>query len=106
MKGDVSVNGTPAALHDFVVFENEGDRIAIEGTSEAHLLVLAGDPIGEPVVQSRALRHEHRARDPPGVRRLQQREVRAPRGLTDTRPRRGTLGVAGAGSKQRKEIAP
>jgi hypothetical protein len=38
-------------MHDFVVFGNEGDRIAIEATSEAQLLVLAGEPIGEPVVQ-------------------------------------------------------
>ena len=51
MKGGISVNGTPATKHDFVVFDNEGDRIAIEATSEAQLLVLAGEPIGEPVVQ-------------------------------------------------------
>jgi hypothetical protein len=51
MKGGISVNGMPATKHDFVVFDNQGDRIAIEATSEAQLLVLAGEPIGEPVVQ-------------------------------------------------------
>lgn len=52
MQGDVTINGAAqAALHDFVVFENEGDRIVLEAGTEARLLVLAGEPIGEPVVQ-------------------------------------------------------
>jgi redox-sensitive bicupin YhaK (pirin superfamily) len=52
MKGGIAINGTSQAkMHDFVVFENEGDRIAIEAATPAQLLVLAGEPIGEPVVQ-------------------------------------------------------
>ncbi|NUP99330.1 MAG: pirin family protein [Armatimonadetes bacterium] len=51
MGGEVTINGTdPAKLHDFVVFENRGERITVAATREAHLLVLAGEPIGEPVV--------------------------------------------------------
>jgi redox-sensitive bicupin YhaK (pirin superfamily) len=52
MKGCIAINGTSQAkMHDFVVFENEGDRIAIEAATPAQLLMLAGEPIGEPVVQ-------------------------------------------------------
>jgi quercetin 2,3-dioxygenase len=52
MKGDVTLNGSQGAtLHDFVVFENEGEGIDVEASSEAQLLVLAGEPIGESVVQ-------------------------------------------------------
>lgn len=51
MKGDIAVNGTPATLHDFVLFKNAGERVLIEATSEAQLLVLSGEPIAEPVVQ-------------------------------------------------------
>jgi len=52
MKGDVTLNGSQGAtLHDFVVFENEGEGINVQAGSEAQLLVLAGEPIGEPVVQ-------------------------------------------------------
>jgi redox-sensitive bicupin YhaK (pirin superfamily) len=52
MKGDVTLNGSQGATrHDFVVFENEGERIGVEAGPAAQLLVLAGEPIGEPVVQ-------------------------------------------------------
>ena len=34
-----------------MLFANEGERIAIEADAEAHLLVLNGEPIDEPVVQ-------------------------------------------------------
>jgi quercetin 2,3-dioxygenase len=52
MKGDITINGAAkATLHDFVVFENQGDRILVEAATQAQLLVLAGEPIGEPVVQ-------------------------------------------------------
>ena len=40
-----------AGANDFVLFENRGEHIAITAQSEAQLLVLAGEPIGEPVVQ-------------------------------------------------------
>ncbi|HYV48776.1 MAG TPA: pirin family protein [Myxococcaceae bacterium] len=53
MQGDVRINGEAAArMHDFVVFENAGERIAVEaGASGAQLLVLGGEPIDEPIVQ-------------------------------------------------------
>jgi len=52
MKGDLVINDeSKATLHDFVVFENDGDHLALAATSETQLLVLAGEPIGEPVVQ-------------------------------------------------------
>ena len=42
---------TKAIVNDFVVFKNVGERIAIEASSGAQLLVLSGEPIDEPVVQ-------------------------------------------------------
>jgi len=52
MKGEVTINGaTQANVNDFVLFKNAGERIAIEASSEAQLLVLSGEPIDEPVVQ-------------------------------------------------------
>jgi redox-sensitive bicupin YhaK (pirin superfamily) len=51
MKGDVTINGTKATMHDFVVFKNSGENVLIEAQSEAQLLVLSGEPINEPVVQ-------------------------------------------------------
>jgi redox-sensitive bicupin YhaK (pirin superfamily) len=52
MKGDVVLQGgVPATLHDFVVLGNTGDHVVIEARSEAHLLALSGEPIGEPIVQ-------------------------------------------------------
>jgi quercetin 2,3-dioxygenase len=49
MKGSVTVNGKKAAMHDFVLFENEGAEIAIEASEDAQFLVLNGEPIDEPV---------------------------------------------------------
>lgn len=52
MKGEVTVNGaTPARVNDFVLFRNVGDQVTVTATTEAQLLVLNGEPIGEPVVQ-------------------------------------------------------
>lgn len=51
MKGDIAINGTHAAAHDLAVLENAGERLFIEAESEAHLLVLSGEPIDEPIVQ-------------------------------------------------------
>jgi redox-sensitive bicupin YhaK (pirin superfamily) len=50
MKGEVGVNGETASENEFVVFQNAGERIAVEAKSESHLLLLAGEPIEEPVV--------------------------------------------------------
>ena len=52
MKGDVVLQGdVPAREGDFVLFANEGERIAIAAKTEAQLLVLHGEPLREPVVQ-------------------------------------------------------
>jgi redox-sensitive bicupin YhaK (pirin superfamily) len=52
MQGAVTINGaTEASVDDFVLFENDGERIAVEASAEAQLLVLSGEPIDEPVVQ-------------------------------------------------------
>lgn len=51
MKGAITVNGTAASLHEFVLFKNAGERVVIEAASAAQLLVLGGEPIGEPVAQ-------------------------------------------------------
>jgi len=52
MKGEVTINGAAkAGVNDFVLFKNVGERIAVEASSEAQLLVLSGEPIDEPVVQ-------------------------------------------------------
>ena len=50
MGGEVSINGEAASENDFVLFANEGEAIGVEAWSAAQLLVLAGEPIDEPVV--------------------------------------------------------
>lgn len=52
MEGDITIGATVAATrHEFVVFANEGERIGLEAKSKAQVLVLAGEPIAEPVAQ-------------------------------------------------------
>ncbi len=52
MQGEVTLAaGKHAASHDFVVFAHEGEQIVVQATSEAHLLFLSGEPIGEPIAQ-------------------------------------------------------
>jgi redox-sensitive bicupin YhaK (pirin superfamily) len=51
-KGELVINGkAQAGEGDFVLFKNQGEQVSIEADSEAQLLVLSGQPIGEPVVQ-------------------------------------------------------
>ena len=49
MKGSITVNGEKAELNDFVLFKNEGEKIAIEAHEGTQLLVLSGEPIDEPI---------------------------------------------------------
>ena len=49
MKGSITVNGEKADLNDFVLFKNEGEKIAVEAHEDTQLLVLSGEPIDEPV---------------------------------------------------------
>ncbi|MDQ6663273.1 MAG: pirin family protein [Acidobacteriota bacterium] len=53
LMGNVTVNGnTNAAALDFILFENDGEDITVDSHAGAHLLLLNGEPIDEPVVQS------------------------------------------------------
>ncbi len=50
MKGEVVVNrGRTARTNDFILFKNEGERVDLTASSDAHLLVLSGEPIEEPI---------------------------------------------------------
>ena len=51
MQGEVTINGEAAHGDELVLFGNVGERVSITAASEAQLLVLAGEPIDEPVVQ-------------------------------------------------------
>lgn len=51
MKGDVTLSGAKATLHDLAIFKNRGERVHAQASSEAQILVLSGEPIDEPVVQ-------------------------------------------------------
>lgn len=52
MKGDLVINDDArASTNDFVLFRTVGERVAIEATTAAELLVLNGEPLREPVVQ-------------------------------------------------------
>lgn len=50
MAGEVRIGGETPSAGEFVVFANAGERIEVEAVSPAHLLLLAGEPIEEPVV--------------------------------------------------------
>jgi redox-sensitive bicupin YhaK (pirin superfamily) len=51
LKGKVVINGADEAGEaDLAIFERAGDRITIEATEDAVVLVLSGEPIPEPVV--------------------------------------------------------
>jgi len=52
MKGKIKINEhTSAEELDFVLFENEGEKISLTAETEAQILLLNGTPINEPVVQ-------------------------------------------------------
>jgi len=50
MEGSITANGTEAGEHRLVLFENEGSEITVTAPEGAHVLVLSGTPLGEPVV--------------------------------------------------------
>jgi len=52
MQGEIAVNGEDASENELVVFSNAGEHVAVEANSDkgAQLLLLAGEPIDEPVV--------------------------------------------------------
>jgi redox-sensitive bicupin YhaK (pirin superfamily) len=49
-QGQVTVNGTPARDVQLVQLGREGSQVSIEATADANVLLLAGEPIEEPVV--------------------------------------------------------
>lgn len=51
VEGNIEVNGKTAILHDFVLFKNEGETIAIKANEKSVLLLLSGEPIHEPIAQ-------------------------------------------------------
>jgi redox-sensitive bicupin YhaK (pirin superfamily) len=52
MGGELTVNdGATARADDFVLFRNAGERVTLEASADARLLLLNGEPIAEPVVQ-------------------------------------------------------
>jgi redox-sensitive bicupin YhaK (pirin superfamily) len=50
MQGEVTLEGRRAGANDFVLFAHDGERVTVAAQTEAQLLVLAGEPIDEPVV--------------------------------------------------------
>ncbi|HVW95267.1 MAG TPA: pirin family protein [Mucilaginibacter sp.] len=51
IEGKVTVNGSDADEHDFVLFKNEGEEISITAQEDSVVLLLSGAPINEPIAQ-------------------------------------------------------
>lgn len=51
IEGSITVNGQDAALHDFILFKNDGEEITITAKENSVLLLLSGEPINEPIAQ-------------------------------------------------------
>jgi len=49
--GRVHAAGVSAGAGELVLFENDGARLELHAEEDAHLVVLAGEPIDEPIVQ-------------------------------------------------------
>jgi redox-sensitive bicupin YhaK (pirin superfamily) len=49
--GSITANGSRAGEGDLVLFDHAGEHVAIEADTDAHVLVLSGEPIREPIVQ-------------------------------------------------------
>jgi hypothetical protein len=50
-KGRIRVGDTSAGRGDLVLYRNDGTRLECSVDEDCHLVVLAGEPLGEPVVQ-------------------------------------------------------
>jgi hypothetical protein len=50
-KGRVTAGSATAGAGELVLFANDGERLAISATEDAHVILLAGEPIDEPIVQ-------------------------------------------------------
>ena len=49
IEGNVKMNKSQVATDHFVLFKNDGEKITIEATEDAVVLVLSGEPINEPI---------------------------------------------------------
>jgi len=49
--GRISTAGNSAHTGELVVFSNDGTSVALHAEEKAHLIVLSGEPINEPIVQ-------------------------------------------------------
>jgi redox-sensitive bicupin YhaK (pirin superfamily) len=50
-EGAVAIGGTPVAAGRMAILANEGDGVSIAATTDARLILVAGRPLGEPIVQ-------------------------------------------------------
>jgi redox-sensitive bicupin YhaK (pirin superfamily) len=50
-KGRVTAGSATASAGELILFKNDGERLTLSAEEEAHVIVLAGEPIDEPVVQ-------------------------------------------------------
>jgi quercetin 2,3-dioxygenase len=50
-RGRVTAGGKPAGAGELVLFANDGERLVLEATEDAHVILLSGEPIDEPIVQ-------------------------------------------------------
>ena len=49
MSGEVTVNGSRARESEFVTLKRKGNELHIDAQHDAQLLILGGEPLGEPV---------------------------------------------------------
>ena len=49
--GRVATGGREAGAGELILFENDGERIELAAVEDAHVLVLGGEPLNEPIVQ-------------------------------------------------------
>ena len=50
-KGRVTAGDATAGAGELVLFANDGERLVLHAKEDAHVIVLAGEPIDEPIVQ-------------------------------------------------------
>jgi redox-sensitive bicupin YhaK (pirin superfamily) len=50
-KGRVTAGSASAGAGELVLFANDGERLALAAAEDAHVVLLAGEPIDEPIVQ-------------------------------------------------------
>ncbi len=49
IEGSITVNGTTAGEHSFVLFKNEGEELELTAEKDSVVLLLSGEPIDEPI---------------------------------------------------------